>query len=85
MDIITNKVTKEEKQEIPHHLIDVCSPTEEFTVIDFRQKALTAIDNMVKRKKLPIIVGGTNYFIESLLWDFLIDEGLDQLDAKQGL
>jgi len=65
-------------------LIDVCNPTEEFTVIDFKEKALKTIDDMVRRKKLPIIVGGTNYFIESLLWDFLIDEGLEQVDTKQG-
>lgn len=53
-------------------------------MIDFKEKALKTIDDMVRRKKLPIIVGGTNYFIESLLWDFLIDEGLEQVDTKQG-
>ncbi|XP_066916937.1 tRNA dimethylallyltransferase-like isoform X2 [Clytia hemisphaerica] len=85
LDIITNKVTPEEKQCIPHHMIDIFDSTQEFTVIDFKQRALKVITDLVKRQKVPIIVGGTNYFIEALLWDFLIEGGLDDVDPKKEL
>lgn len=75
LDIITNKVTVEEKQNVPHHLIDIFDSAQEFTVIDFKKQALDTIGDLTKRNKIPIIVGGTNYFIEALLWNFLIEGG----------
>lgn len=83
LDIITNKVTAEEQAQVPHHLIDVVSPLEEFTVLDFKSKALDAIHHLTEQNKIPVVVGGTNYFIEALLWDFLIDDGKG--DIKQEL
>ncbi|XP_032681041.1 tRNA dimethylallyltransferase [Odontomachus brunneus] len=72
LDIVTAKVTPAEKQMAPHHLLDVVDPLTDFTVIQFREMAQPIINNLLAKKKLPIVVGGTNYYIESLLWDILI-------------
>ena len=74
LDIITNKVTAEELSECPHHLIDFVSPLKEFSVVEFRNMALPLIEDIKRRGKIPIVVGGTNYYIESVLWNILIDE-----------
>ena len=74
LDIITNKVTKEEQDMIPHHLLDFVEASERFSVVEFKAIALDVISNILARQKVPIIVGGTNYYIESLLWENLIDE-----------
>ncbi|XP_014248302.1 tRNA dimethylallyltransferase [Cimex lectularius] len=73
LDIITNKVTREERQMAPHHLIDFLSPVEKYKVVDFRDKALPIIERLRSEGKLPIVVGGTHYYIESLLWKVLMD------------
>nr|XP_057902540.1 tRNA dimethylallyltransferase isoform X2 [Doryrhamphus excisus] len=76
LDIITNKVTVEEHSQCRHHMISFVDPlVSNYTVVDFRNKAVTLIDDMHNRNKLPIIVGGTNYYIESLLWRVLLDAG----------
>ncbi|XP_020298236.1 tRNA dimethylallyltransferase, mitochondrial-like, partial [Pseudomyrmex gracilis] len=62
----------------PHHMLDIVDPLTNFTVTDFRNKALPIIDNLLARSKLPIVVGGTNYYIESLLWEILITEPKDR-------
>lgn len=74
LDIITNKVTAEEQSLCVHHMLSVLSPlSENNTVVNFRDMALPVIDGLLDAGKVPIIVGGTNYYIESLLWNFLID------------
>ncbi|XP_014216978.1 tRNA dimethylallyltransferase, partial [Copidosoma floridanum] len=73
LDIVTAKVTKEEQAQAVHHMIDINDPLKEYTVVDFRNKALSIMDSMIKSKKTPIIVGGTNYYIESLIWQTLVD------------
>ncbi|XP_053718526.1 tRNA dimethylallyltransferase [Synchiropus splendidus] len=73
LDIITNKVTAEESAQCRHHMISFVDPLVcDYTVVDFQNKALALIDDLHNRKKLPIIVGGTNYYIESLLWKVLL-------------
>ncbi|GAB1862671.1 tRNA dimethylallyltransferase [Camponotus japonicus] len=72
LDIVTAKVTMAERQAAPHHMLDVVDPLTNFSVIDFRDMALPIIDNLLARRKLPVVVGGTNYYIESLLWEILI-------------
>uniref|UniRef100_A0A4W5PME1 tRNA isopentenyltransferase 1 n=1 Tax=Hucho hucho TaxID=62062 RepID=A0A4W5PME1_9TELE len=73
LDIITNKVTAEERAQCSHHMISFVDPlVSSYTVVDFRNKAL----DIYSRDKLPIIVGGTNYYIESLLWRVLMDTGV---------
>uniref|UniRef100_A0A646QFQ0 tRNA dimethylallyltransferase n=1 Tax=Hemiscolopendra marginata TaxID=943146 RepID=A0A646QFQ0_9MYRI len=77
LDIITNKVTAEEQQIAPHHMLDFLSPTQRFTVVDFQNKVLPLIDKIHSRHHLPIIVGGTYYYVESLLWKTLVKTGKD--------
>ncbi|KAM8840600.1 tRNA dimethylallyltransferase isoform 2-T2 [Spinachia spinachia] len=74
LDIITNKVTAEERARCRHHMIGFVDPlVSSYTVVDFRNKALALVDDMHGRNKLPLVVGGTNYYIESLLWRVLLD------------
>ena len=68
MDIGTAKVTKEEMQGIKHYLIDVVSPEERYTVSDFKQAAESAIEEILKKGKTPIIVGGTGLYVDSLIY-----------------
>lgn len=69
MDIGTGKITKKEMHGIPHHLLDVLSPTakKRFTVTDFQALAYEAIDDILKRGKLPIVCGGTGFYIQSIV------------------
>uniref|UniRef100_A0A8C7XSR5 tRNA dimethylallyltransferase n=1 Tax=Oryzias sinensis TaxID=183150 RepID=A0A8C7XSR5_9TELE len=79
LDIITNKVSAEERAQCRHHMISFVDPlVSSYTVVDFRNKALSLIEDMHSRGKLPIIVGGTNYYIESLLWRVLVDTGVKE-------
>ncbi|TVP84263.1 MAG: tRNA (adenosine(37)-N6)-dimethylallyltransferase MiaA [Alkalicoccus sp.] len=70
MNIGTAKVTEKEKKEIPHHLIDIRSPGEEFSAADFKKEAERAVKGINSRHKIPIIVGGTGMYIQSLLYDY---------------
>lgn len=87
LDISTAKATKEEQSEAVHHLLDVCDVnTRTFTVVDFRNKALPIIDRLLSESKMPMVVGGTTYYIESLLWKVLIgskESGNDTTDYNQ--
>jgi len=67
MDIGTGKPSKQEQKKVRHHLIDVCSPSRAFSVFDFHQRAVKAIFEIQDRKKIPIIAGGTGFYIRALL------------------
>ncbi|PIA25004.1 hypothetical protein AQUCO_13500019v1 [Aquilegia coerulea] len=69
LDITTNKVTEEERCGIPHHLLGVVDPEEEFTAADFRLQTSLAMESIVKKNRLPIIVGGSNSYIQALIDD----------------
>ncbi|XP_069032064.1 tRNA dimethylallyltransferase [Embiotoca jacksoni] len=85
LDIITNKVTVEERAQCRHHMISFVDPlVSSYTVVDFRNKALALIDDMHSRNKLPIVVGGTNYYIESLLWRVLLDAAQENEESVDG-
>ncbi|XP_018429058.1 PREDICTED: tRNA dimethylallyltransferase, mitochondrial isoform X3 [Nanorana parkeri] len=82
LDIITNKVTSEEQQLCKHHMISFVDPlVANYTVVDFRNKAVTLIEDIFSRDKVPIVVGGTNYYIESLLWKVLVDVVSDEVQT----
>lgn len=68
LNINTAKATAQEQSEVPHHLIDVVEPNEEFSVTDFVEKATAAINDITSRGKLPVVVGGTGMYIKSLLY-----------------
>ena len=83
MDIGTAKPTKAERQEVPHHLLDVAAPDESFTAADFKEQAVAAIDDISRRKKLPIIVGGTGLYIDSLIFNYQFGESADPIRRAQ--
>ncbi|MBN1689069.1 MAG: tRNA (adenosine(37)-N6)-dimethylallyltransferase MiaA [Candidatus Omnitrophica bacterium] len=67
LNIGTNKPSKEELERIPHHMINLISVEESFSVHDYYQGAMKSISNICQRGKLPIVVGGTGLYIRSLL------------------
>ena len=66
MDIGTAKITPEEMGGIPHHLIDILSPKEEFNVVSFQKLAMKAMEGIYAREKIPVIVGGTGFYIQAV-------------------
>lgn len=67
MDIGTAKITKDEMQGIPHYMIDIVYPFQEFSVAMYKDMASTIIDDIISRGKVPIIAGGTGLYINSLI------------------
>ncbi|CAG7728583.1 unnamed protein product [Allacma fusca] len=84
LDILTNKVTEEEMKDVPHHMISVVDHRTKFDVTNFRNMALPIVENLHKENKIPVIVGGTNYYIESLIWKILIDKTEDHSASESG-
>nr|GMD13871.1 adenylate isopentenyltransferase 3, chloroplastic-like [Ipomoea batatas] len=69
MDIVTNKITEEERNHVPHHLLGVIEPTKNFTATNFCNMASRTINSISGRGNLPVIAGGSNSFIEALVDD----------------
>ena len=67
MDIGTAKPTPEEMQGVPHHMIDIADPTENYSVSRYAAEATACVDDILARRKLPIVVGGTGLYIDSLI------------------
>ncbi len=70
MDIGTAKIQETEMQGIPHHLIDIKNPDEDFSVAEFQATVRPLIDDITERDKFPMIVGGTGLYIQSVLYDY---------------
>ena len=93
MDIGSAKIRPEQMGGVPHHLIDVLDPTEEFNVVAFQQLAKEAISGIYERGHIPIVVGGTGFYIQALLYDIDFTQNdedtalrsrLEELAATQG-
>lgn len=74
LDIGSAKVTEEEKENIPHHLFDIKEVDEEYTIYHYQQDARRVIEDIQKRGKTPILVGGTGLYIKSALYDYKLSE-----------
>jgi tRNA dimethylallyltransferase len=74
LDIGSGKITRRETKGVPHYLIDVISPKKIFSVVDFQKLAYEHIDEILKRGKLPIICGGTGFYIQSIVEGFVLPE-----------
>ena len=94
MNIGSAKVTNEEMQGIKHYMIDCVSPDERFSVADYKTNAKNAIEEIIKKGKTPIVVGGTGLYIDALIYeieykDIKIDENyrkeLQEIEKNQGL
>ena len=67
MDIGSGKVTKEEMANIPHYLLDVADPKRKFSVAEFKEQSLEAIEKIQKNGNNPFLVGGTGFYIQSVI------------------
>jgi tRNA dimethylallyltransferase len=74
LNLGTGKITQEEMQGVPHHLLDVAEPTDQFSVTDWRTLAEKAIADIRSRGKLPIICGGTGFYISTLVDDLTLPD-----------
>ncbi len=84
LDIGTAKASKEEQEMVPHHLIDIIEMTEDYTVSDFQTKARSLIEDITSRGKVPIIVGGSGLYIQSVLYDYQFpNEARDEAVTKE--
>ena len=81
LDIGTAKATEQEQKEIKHHLIDICNVEEKFSVADYKNKCYEIIDDIVKRNKTPIIVGGTGLYINAVVNNMQFDD-FEKEDVK---
>ncbi len=77
MDIGSAKITKKEMDGVPHHLIDILSPEEEFHIVRFQQLAKEAMQDIYERNRIPILVGGTGFYIQAITRD------IDFTEAEQ--
>lgn len=93
MDIGSAKITPEEMDGVPHYLVDVLEPEEEFSVVRFQQMAKEAAEEIYARGQIPLVVGGTGFYIQALLYDidFTENDGddsfrreLEQTAKEQG-
>ncbi len=93
MDIGSAKITQEEMRGIPHHMIDILEPWEPFNVVIFKEKSEKALKDIYGRGHIPIVTGGTGFYIQALLRDIDFTENeesrsyrayLEELAAKEG-
>jgi tRNA dimethylallyltransferase len=70
VNVGTAKPSADERARVPHHLLDVIGPCDDFTAAVFKELALQAIDDIAARGKLPIMVGGTGLYIDGVLYDY---------------
>ncbi len=93
MDIGSAKVTPREMQGVPHHLIDVLEPWEEFNVTRFQSMAKEAMEGIYSRGHVPIVTGGTAFYIQALVYDIdfkendespLIRQELERIGRQKG-
>ena len=85
MDIGSAKPTKEERAQAVHHLIDFVSPDKRYSVADFKRDATNEIENIIKKGKTPIIVGGTGLYINSLIYNIDFKEEKTDLEYRKEL
>lgn len=94
MDIGTGKITEKEKEGIPHYMLDIRDPNEAFSVAEFKRLVQAYIKDINGRHRLPLIVGGTGLYIQSVLYDYdfskrkrnpALTEKLEAIVKKEGI
>ncbi len=83
LNIGTAKPTLSEQSIVKHHLIDVANPNEDFSVSQYKQLALPIINDLIYKGKVPIICGGTGFYINSILYDFSYGNGKGDLNVRE--
>ena len=74
LDIGTAKITEVEKERVPHHLFDICDVHDNYTIYNYQRDARNIIDKILKKKKTPILVGGSGLYIKAALYDYKLVE-----------
>ncbi|MFO0780374.1 MAG: tRNA (adenosine(37)-N6)-dimethylallyltransferase MiaA [Candidatus Gracilibacteria bacterium] len=82
MDIGTDKLLPAQQNGIPHHLIDELEPNQEFTVADFKRAAIKSIEEILRRRHLPILAGGTGLYLNTVLQNYQIPRVPPQHDLR---
>ena len=77
LDIATAKIKEEEKENIPHHLFDIKNVNEDYTVYDYQKDCRNKIDEILKKNKTPILVGGTGLYIKAALYDYKFNDDVN--------
>jgi len=85
MDIGTAKISKEEMEGIPHHLIDIKNPDEPFSVAEFQKLVREKIAEIHNRNAIPMIVGGTGLYIQSVLYDYRFSDDIGNAEIRNKL
>lgn len=85
MDIGSAKITEKEMDGVPHHLIDVLSPFEEFHIVRFQELAKKAMEDIYNRGKTPVFVGGTGFYIQAITKDIDFTEGEENKQYREEL
>lgn len=85
MDIGTAKIRADEMDGVPHHLIDCMDPSEEFNVVEFVTRAKDAMQGIYERGHIPIICGGTGFYIQALLYDVDFTKGAEDKALREEL
>ena len=83
LNVGTAKPTIDEMQGVKHHLIDVVSPFDSFTVSDYKSLATPIIDNLIKNGKIPVVCGGTGFYINSILYDLSYGNGNENTAVRE--
>ena len=83
LNVGTAKPTIDEMQGVVHHLIDVCEPNGTFSVGDYRELAKPIIDDIINRRKIPIVCGGTGFYINSILYNYSYGDGKADLELRK--
>lgn len=85
MDVGSAKIMPEEMEGVPHHLIDILEPWEEFNVVVFQQKCKEVIAGIYERGHIPILTGGTGFYIQAVLKDIDFTENEDNTEYRESL
>lgn len=83
MDIGSAKIKKEEMQGVPHYLIDVLKPEEEFHVVRFQEMAKQAMEEIYAKGKIPILTGGTGFYIQAVVKDIDFSENTEKSGGQK--
>ncbi|GMO03294.1 tRNA (adenosine(37)-N6)-dimethylallyltransferase MiaA [Lachnoanaerobaculum sp. JCM 36186] len=85
MDVGTAKISVEEMQGVKHHLIDVLNPKEDFNIVKFQNMVKCSIEEIVKNGHIPILVGGTGFYIQSVIYDIDFNNEDDNSSVRKKL
>jgi len=85
MDIGSAKIMSEEMCGVPHHLIDILEPWEEFNVVVFQQKCKECMEEIYKRGHIPVLAGGTGFYIQAVLRDIDFTQNEENTEYRSGL